>query len=230
MIQLTRDQIKAIAPRANERALDALVNGFVILASAGINTSKLRLAHALAQWAYETNGFVEWSENLHYSAQRLLQVFPRYFTHDTAEKAAHEGPEAIANIVYDDRNPVRRNKLGNTHDGDGWRFRGRGVMHTTGREGYARATAVTGVDLIANPDALADPALSLVVACRYWLDRGCNAKADADDIDGVTRIINGGLNGIDGRREYLAKAKHVLSGASEVPAAAPHLKSRNRPL
>lgn len=221
MIELTRDQIKSIAPRAHERAVEALVNGADVLASAGVNSSKLRLAHALAQWSFETNGFVEWSENLHYSAQRLLQVFPRYFTAETAAKAAHEGPEAIANIVYDDLNPARRNKLGNVHNGDGWRFRGRGVMHTTGREGYARATAVTGVDLIADPDKLSDPALSLVVACRYWADRGCNAKADADDIEGVTRIINGGLNGLSGRKEYLAKAKRALSGAVEAPAAIP---------
>lgn len=221
MIKLTRDQIKSIAPKAHERAVEALVNGADVLASAGVNSSKLRLAHALAQWAFETNGFVEWSENLHYSAQRLLQVFPRYFTQETATRAALDGPEAIANIVYDDLNPARRNKLGNVHNGDGWRFRGRGVMHTTGREGYARATAVTGVDLIADPDKLSDPALSLVVACRYWADRGCNAKADADDIEGVTKIINGGLNGLEGRREYLAKAKKALSGAAEVPAAIP---------
>lgn len=217
MIRITNGQLARFAPHATPEAVAALTSdeASALLSKHGINSTALRLCHAWAQWAWETNGFTEWSENLHYSAAGLLKTFPHYFTHAQALYYAKAGPEAIANLVYDDRNKARRNKLGNTSDGDGWKFRGRGFMHSTGEDGYRRASEVTGIDLVADPDRLAEPAVSLIVACEFWTERGINKHADRNKIEAITRIVNGGYNGLDGRKELFAKAWKVF-GAGNV--------------
>ncbi len=107
-----------------------------------------------------------------------------------------------------------RKDLGNTEPGDGTRFKGRGLIQLTGRANYAKYGTIMGIDLIAGPRAAAEPAMSLKIACEFWQQHGLNRFADVDDIETVTRRINGGLNGLDSRKEFLAKAKAVLSGGS----------------
>lgn len=104
-----------------------------------------------------------------------------------------------------------RRDLGNAEPGDGQRFKGRGLIQLTGRANYTAYGKAIGRDLIANPTLVAtDPALAVDVACWFWESRGLNALADADDIDRVTRRINGGLNGLVDRRAILARAKEVF--------------------
>ena len=103
-----------------------------------------------------------------------------------------------------------RDDLGNVFPGDGVRFKGRGLIQITGRTNYRDCGRALGVDLIANPKRLADPDLASRSAGWYWETRKLNPIADRDDIEAVTRIINGGLNGFNHRKELLHRAKTTL--------------------
>ncbi len=102
-----------------------------------------------------------------------------------------------------------RRDLGNTQAGDGARYHGRGLFQLTGRANYRRYGALIGLDLEGSPERAKEPAVSLAIAFAYWRDRGCNAAADADDVVAVTKLINGGHNGLAQRRQLLALAKTI---------------------
>jgi len=107
-----------------------------------------------------------------------------------------------------------RHDLGNTQPGDGRRFKGRGLIQLTGRANYREYGRAIGreAELLANPELLAtDPDLCVDVAGWFWAKRGLNPLADADDLTGITKRINGGLNGLDDRRRLLKRAKALLS-------------------
>lgn len=153
-------------------------------------------------------------------ARAMLIEFPRRridaplrIAHFLAQ-AAHEttgfrdmvelGPEAYFRR-YDGRAD-----LGNTQPGDGARFRGRGIFQLTGRANYRRFGGRLGLDLESRPEVAAEPPIAVALAGLYWVDRGLNAYADADEVELVTRRINGGLNGLRDRIDRLARAKWVL--------------------
>ena len=104
-----------------------------------------------------------------------------------------------------------RADLGNTEPGDGSRYKGRGLIQLTGRANYAAFGAMLSLDLIGNPAGVNDPALYLLVSCAFWGRHGLNAHADQDDLLAITRAVNGGLNGLDDRRAYLASAKTLVA-------------------
>lgn len=115
-----------------------------------------------------------------------------------------------------------RRDLGNTQNGDGRRYKGRGLLQLTGRANYRALGKVLKIDLEGNPERAAEPALSLRIACEYWKGRNINAACDRDDLITVTRLINGGTNGLEDRRGYTSRAKaaiiriegHMLGGAT----------------
>ncbi|MCA7000643.1 glycoside hydrolase family 19 protein [Dickeya solani] len=173
--------------------------------AAEINTS-LRFAHFVAQVAHESNELRARVENLNYSAKGLRSVFGRYFTTDEMAAQCERKPESIANIVY-------ANRLGNgaTETGDGWKYRGRGLIQLTGRDNYRACGSAIGQDLVTNPDLISqNPSVSVAAAIWFWKKNGLSALADQDDINGITRRINGGLNGLADRKDYLAKAKRAF--------------------
>src|SRR3954463_13089870 len=139
----------------------------------------LRLCHFMAQLAHESAHF---------------QV-----TREFASGAAYEG----------------RKDLGNTHPGDGKRYRGRGLIQTTGRTNYQEAAAdikkmdSAAPDFEADPEALEEFPWALLSAISFWRRKKINAAADRDDVVAVTKLINGGTNGLDERKKYLAKAKSI---------------------
>ena len=137
-------------------------------------TSKIRIAHFIAQVAHESDGF-----------------------NTTEEYASGEEYEG-------------RTDLGNTDVGDGLRYKGSGLIELTGRYNYEKCGKALGVDLIANPQLLRELPLCVDSAFWFWNTNELNQYADADDIETITRIINGGLNGFESRQEYLARAKHEL--------------------
>ena len=104
-----------------------------------------------------------------------------------------------------------RADLGNSVVGDGRRYKGRGPIQVTGRANYRRYGRKIGIDLERRPDLASAPSIGLSVSCAYWTDRRLNDFADADDIEGVTRRINGGLNGLADRRKRLAAMKQLLA-------------------
>lgn len=166
-------------------------------------TTPLRLAHFMAQTHVESCGFTQLVESLNYSAKRLTQVWPRRFPTLAAAAPYANNPEALANKTYGGR-------MGNKGAGEGWRFIGRGPKMITGRENYAKCAARTGLPLLNNPELAADPEHGIHIACDYWGAHCLNALADKDDIEAVTRKINGGLIGFSDRKVQLKRAKAIL--------------------
>ncbi len=103
-----------------------------------------------------------------------------------------------------------RSDLGNTHPGDGVRYKGRGIFQLTGLDNYARMGRRLGIELVTNPELAANAETSCHIACLYWQDRKLNTYADADDIRAITKRINGGYNGLADRQKYLGRAKLAL--------------------
>lgn len=117
-----------------------------------------------------------------------------------------------------------RRDLGNEQPGDGRRYKGRGLLQLTGRANYRDYGAALGVDLEGDPTRAAEPALSLAIACQYWSRHDLNRYADRDDLEAVTRRINGGLNGLAERRACLTRAKRVLGERREGDPLRPTLR------
>ena len=101
--------------------------------------------------------------------------------------------------------------MGNTQKGDGPRYKGRGLLQLTGRANYADYGKALGVDLVNNPTLAAQPALSLKIACEYWKRHNIDADCDRDDVQAVTRKVNGGLNGLSDRITFTQKAKAAVA-------------------
>ena len=112
-----------------------------------------------------------------------------------------------------------RQDLGNIHQGDGKRFKGRGLIQLTGRGNYRSIGELLGLPLEENPELAAEPVTSLKIACEYWKTRDINAWADRDDLVKATRLVNGGLNGLEERRGYLQKAKTALAAIEGIRIA-----------
>jgi putative chitinase len=184
MTRVTADDLRRLAPKGDSAMLTRLAPSLsVTLARYGITTPR-RFAHFIAQAAHETAGF-----------QTLVEY----------------GDDPYFNKRYGPQTSVGK-RLGNTQPGDGARFRGRGIFQCTGRFNYSKYGKAIGIDLVGQPARAADPVNSIQIACEYWKAKGLNALADADDIEGITRKINGGLNGLADRKAYLAKAKAIVGG------------------
>lgn len=158
-----------------------------------INTPQ-RLAAFLANAAHETAGFSKFVENLNYSAKGLLSTWPSRFTSELAEKL-QRNPILIANHVYS-------NRYGNTEQGDGWKYRGRGIFQTTFKDNYSAVSKALGFDFVSEPDKLSEPPFAAKSAAYYWHSKNLNNLADKGDLVGITKAINGGLNGHQERVEY----------------------------
>lgn len=169
-----------------------------------INTP-LRVAHFMAQIEHES-GLKPISENLNYSASGLLATFGKYFENspNEAKKYARQ-PERIANRVY-----ANRMGNGNEASGEGWKFRGRGFIQITGKENYNSLCNDTGIDCISNPDCLLEEANAMISALWFWNKKGLNELADIDNIETITKKINGGFNGLAHRKELLIKWKNLI--------------------
>ena len=181
-----------------------------------------RIAGFLSQCAHESGGFERLQENLNYSADGMAGIWPRRFAvlgpdNKPVKKdgknqpnkfalALHRKPEMIANVVYS-------NRMGNgpTESGEGWLYRGRGLKQLTGKDNHRACSGGLGVDLVANPDLLLEPVYAARSAAWFWATNKCNTFADAGDIEGLTKRINGGLIGIEDRKKRYASAMSSFS-------------------
>jgi putative chitinase len=135
---------------------------------------------------------------------------PLRLTHFLAQ-LAHESDGFRAMEEYASGSAYEgRADLGNTEAGDGRRYKGRGPIQCTGRANYRRYGEKLGIDLERHPEILSTPSLGLLVGCLYWDEHQLNLLADRDDTVGITRAINGGLNGLEDRRARLTQAKALL--------------------
>jgi putative chitinase len=177
-----------------------------ILPKYEINTP-LRVAHFLSQCSHESNDFTVLEENLNYSAEGLVKTFSKYFPNIPSTTGYARNPEKIANKVY-------ANRMGNGDEksGDGYKFRGRGVIQLTGKltyklyAGYSMQSIDDTVNLLKNPKNALDS------ACWFWSSKNINKFADLDDIVTVTKLINGGTIGLDDRKRRYEKCINILKG------------------
>jgi putative chitinase len=182
-------------------------------------TSPLLIAHVMAQISHECGAGHEVIENLSYSALRMTQVWPGRFPTVASARPYARNPRALANKVYNGR---MGNAVGSD---DGWNFRGRGAAQTTGRQGYARLSTATGLDVVNHPDLVNDPRHFLLCGVADFVNCGCLPYARADDLLNVTRRLNGGTVGLAERGKWLAKWKALspTPGAVILPSAPPPL-------
>lgn len=177
-----------------------------ILPKYGIAESKLRLAHFFAQILHESGCLRFNMENLNYSAKALRAVFGKYFKTEDEADAYARNPEKIANRVYGSR-------MGNGDEssGDGWKYRGRGLIQLTGKDNYQAFAEWLGDDKILDDPDLVATEYAVHSAVFFWDKNNLNAIADQDDVRKLTKRINGGENGLAHRRELLNKANGLLA-------------------
>ena len=203
---ITLDRLQFICPDTRTEILDSYVEPMNTVGQYyELFYPALRLAAFVAQTAHESGGFNFIKENLNYSADGLLKVFGKYFP--TAELAAQYArqPEKIANRVY-------ANRMGNgdENSGDGFKFRGRGLIQLTGRNNYtslAQSLELTIEDTIVYLETSSGATAS---AGWFWDNNKLNNYCDNNDFVGLTKRINGGINGLAHRQELYARACEVI--------------------
>lgn len=205
---LTAAQFAALFPRAKLEVMD-----FLNMAMTRFDiTSPVRMAAFLAQIGHESAGLTVVVENLNYSAEGLAATWPKRFALPSGKPNAQakflaRKPAEIANVVY-----ANRNGNGSESSGDGWRYRGRGYLQVTGRYNYQLTGNALGVDFVADPASLELPQYAAASAALYWYRNSLNDLADVGKFEQITRVINGGLNGLPDRKDRWAKAREALSG------------------
>jgi putative chitinase len=167
------------------------------------------VAEFLAQTAHESNNYTQLHENLNYSSAGLHATFPRLFpTVESAVPYARQ-PEKIGNKIY-------ANRIGNGDEssGDGYRYRGRGILQITGRSNYATCSQDLYHDdrLLTNPDLLQDYQGAVDSACWFWTKHGLTALTDQGNFREVTHRINGGYLGESERESNYTKFLSILRG------------------
>ena len=195
---MTEDQL--VEMHIDPSWLDPLTSAFERFE---INTPE-RQAAFIGQCAHESANFKTLQENLNYSAKGLNATWPSRFPTEEAAQPFHRQPEKIANKVYSGR-------MGNLDEGDGWKFRGRGLIQLTGKDNYRLASDALGVDFVKDPDLVLTKEYAALTAAWFWNKRSLNKEADAKDFTGMTKKINGGTIGLADRVAHINSALNVLT-------------------
>jgi predicted chitinase len=199
---ITNVALQKIYPKASSKFLQ------YINANAtkwGIQT-KAEMCLFLANVLVESGGFndKDLRENFNYSPERLVKTFGKYITNiESAKTLIAKGQEAIAERVYGGR-------LGNVNIGDGWKFRGGGLIQTTGRYNYSLVSKAIGVDLVNFTYRIAEPEVAVLSALYYWKSKNCGSLANQMKVSQCRKAINGGSNGLDEVNDYFLKAWSYL--------------------
>ncbi len=202
-MSITQQQLLQITPNARPVAgvfvpvLNTAMGKYQIITPA-------RMAAFLAQVGHESSQLTGLVENLNYSAEALCRIWPSRFDEALATECGHK-PEKIANIAYESR-------MGNGAlvSGDGWTYRGRGLIQVTGKANYQKCGQALALDLIASPELLEQPPHAAMSAGWFWSVDGLNALADVGGLLAITRRINGGLYGYADRLAIYQRALTIL--------------------
>lgn len=220
---MTDQEILQILPGASKvsRAFLAFINSSMSLYSViGVKRS----AAFISQVGHESGQLTRMVENLNYSADGLANTWPNRYAESDGKGgyvkfmvngrqrnkpnalglSLHRKPEQIANNVYAGR-------MGNTAPGDGWKYRGRGLIQLTGKNNYRLCGEALGLDLLGRPELLEELEHACMAAGWFWKSNGLNELADKGDIEGITLRINGGLNGLSDRKALYERALKVLA-------------------
>lgn len=182
-----------------------------------INTL-LRTAAFVAQTAHESAQYTRMLESLYYTrASGLMAMWKRRFPTEASALPYLRNEPMLGNYVY-----ANRMGNGNAASGEGFRYRGRGVIQLTGRDAYQRAAAALGLDLVGKPELVQSPEVAFPVAGLYWLSNGLNELADRGDFTAITQRINGGQTGQADRLKYFETARRVLAAGFNADAPTVH--------
>lgn len=213
-MQINKQQLMQAMPGVKSNLADTLLPLFAKYFPIYGITTPARLHAFLAQVGHESNQFTRVRESLYYtSAERIRAVWPSRFPTLASAAPFVKNEYALAEKVYNGR-------LGNNQPGDGYKFRGGGYLQNTGKDAYRRVSlAIFGDErMVKNPDLIQQPEVALVSALHFWKTNNCNAFADAGDIKGLTKRINGGYTGLADRTNLWNNIKRVLQGNAAVVA------------
>ena len=195
---LTEKQLIEIG--IEEKWLEPLNNAFTKYHITDINEK----AMFLAQTTHESNNYKRLEESFNYRPERLFEVFKkRVGSLENAKKLCSEGSKAIADFVYGGR-------LGNAQD-EGYKYRGRGIIQLTGKNNYEYYGKKINIDLVNNPDLAKESNAAMEIALLFWKEKGCGMFAKMGDVKTVTKLINGGYNGLDDRQKRFNKILTILN-------------------
>ncbi|MEI0528584.1 glycoside hydrolase family 19 protein [Brachyspira intermedia] len=196
---LTKEQIIKIG--INEKWLEPLNNAFIKYHITDINEK----AMFLAQTTHESNDYKRLEESFNYSPKRLFEVFrKRVGSLENAKKLCDEGAKAIADFVYGGR-------LGNSKY-EGYKYRGRGIIQLTGKNNYEYYGNKLNIDLVNNPHLAKEPDTAIEIALLFWKEKECGLYAKIGDVKTVTKLINGGYNGLADRQKRFDSILKILQG------------------
>ena len=183
----------------NEKWLEPLNNAFIKYHITDINEK----AMFLAQTTHESNNYKRLEESFRYTPKRLFEVFrKRVGTFENAQKLCDEGAKAIADFVYG-------NRLGNAKD-EGYKYRGRGIIQLTGKNNYNYYGKKLNIDLVNNPDLAKESNEAIEIALLFWIEKECGLYAKLGDVKTVTKLINGGYNGLEDRQNRFDRILKIL--------------------
>jgi putative chitinase len=202
--EFTQDKLAHVIPNA-KYGVAVWYNELVELLPVFEITSVGRVAAFLAQTAHESGGYTAMMENLNYSAESLCKVWPTRFKSVADSQPYNRNPEAIANKVY-----ASRMGNGDEHSGEGYKYRGRGLLQLTGKSNYSAFAEYAGIGVADAPDYIETPRGAVHSACWFWFSNDLNTFADAGDFEGMTKRINGGVIGLADRIHHYNHAVEVL--------------------
>ncbi len=166
--------------------------------------TNIRKAHFMGQACHESNWLRTLEENLNYSANGLISIWGSRFPDMAIAEQYARNPQKIANKVYGGR-------FGNTEDGDGWKYHGRGIFQLTFKDNYKRCGDALGIDLTTSPELVLTEKYACLSAGWYWNKKALNELADKNDYEGITKRINGGMTGAMDRVYKTKKIYEVLT-------------------
>ena len=195
---VTLELLQKICPKTKQSVLVPYVDAFNEVGKHyDLFENPKRIAAFLAQTAHESGGFTAVKENLNYGAKGLMTTFKKYFPNEEIAKQYERQPEKIANRVY-----ANRMKNGDEASGDGFKFRGRGLIQLTGRDNYTRFAKATDMTLDEVVAYLETASGAVASAGWFWDVNKLNIYCDKDDFVGLTRRINGGTIGLEDRKHH----------------------------
>ena len=205
---ITIELLQKVCPKTKKEVLEKYVDPLNrVCKQYSISDNHKRAAAFLAQIAHESGGFNFTKENLNYNAKALQSVFKKYYPTEKDAIVHERKPEQIANRVY-----ASRMGNGDEKSGDGWTYRGRGLIQLTGKENYTKFSESIKKPLKEAVDYLETPEGAVESAAWFWNKNKLNELCDKDDFTTLTKRINGGTNGLEDRKHHYEIALKALKG------------------
>lgn len=223
MLQLSKEDWRALFPRAPLAVIQAFSDAGPLLAEAGITVTRTRFSYAMANVEHECDGFTipKLTENINYSAKRMAEIWPNRFASADQVRERYGSKPGWQKKAFDDIYGGRMgNRLGTD---DGSRYIGRGGPQITGRDGYREVGKRAGLPLLESPERAGDPSVQPAILAAFWTWKNLNSRADAGDFVGCVKKWNGGTNGLADRKERMIGNEPIIRRLTHMASLMPRL-------